>query len=605
VCPGNEEHWPLHAMYSKAERRRLSLSWAAVALTLAAAIPATAALAQTAQQLKDQRAQYEAERPKSIVELQPFRQETDATLPGSGKALRLISLNPASNGWFLLLIGDDGAKDLETYHIENPDPEGQRISLSAGAEPALIVTAKTGAERCAPWDGAPSQLLTARSSGLPYAAICDGRLTLRNAVSGAQSTLERTTDFLRDDLWGGDEIVGFVKSTFYQDAYAETGKAVADDGTLQTEQAAVAAQIGPALSSHPVVTTDLGFGLVGPKAGEMALGLWYPVAGLDGVFASAIRPGAINAEILKGPGTTNALDQIEAGASDYMIAFDLSRFDLGYALGTDHPRLDWSPRPPGSARNGKLPGPDGVGSPAPLVTTGMVGPALAGQTVATFAGGFKRQHGAFKWGPYSTINHGSHYGFIEQGVILSKLQPGLSTLFVLNDGTVDMKTWSRDDDEALLPNIRFARQNGVPLLETDPATGLGVPGALVTLWGPGNWSGSADVQLRTLRAGACLKESGERRFLVYGYFSTATPSAMARTFQAYGCKYAMLLDMNAPVLTYMALYLHTGGKVQVEHLVPAMSEADETDAKGNLLPRFVGFADNRDLFYLVKKKDQP
>lgn len=578
---------------------------AATALALALALPAIGAWAQTAQQLSDQRAQYDAERPKTILELQPFRSETAGTLPDQGRPLRLIALNPASNGWFLLQIGADGARDQESYHLENPDPAGQKISLSLDPQPALLITGKAGEVRCAPWDGAPSQLAAARDTGLPYAAICDGKLTLRNKVSGARSTLEITTDFLRNEIWGGDEIVGFVKSTFYQDAYAENGQTVAPDGTPQTEPGAVAAVIGPALSSHPVVTTDLGFGLVGPKAGEMALGIWYPVAGIDGVFASAIRPNAINAEILMGPGTTNTLDAIEGAASDYMVAFDLSRFGLGYALGTDHPRLDWSPRPPASVRNGNLPGPDGVGTPAPLVMTGMVGPAFAGRTIAAFAGGFKRQHGAFKWGPLSTVNHGSHYGFVEQGVILSKLQPGLSTLYVLNDGTVEMKTWSPEDDATLLPNIRFARQNGVALLEPDPATGLGVPGPLVTQWGAGNWSGSADAQLRTLRAGACLKEDGGHRFLVYGYFSTATPSAMARTFQAYGCRYAMLLDMNAPVLTYLALYLRSEGKVQVEHLVPAMSEADETDSHGNLLPRFIGFADSRDLFYLFTKEDQP
>jgi hypothetical protein len=578
---------------------------AALGLAIATTLSGAVGLAQTPQDLADQRAAYDAERPKSIVELQPFRQETTATLQGSGKALRLISVNPASNGWFLLLIGDDGARDLETYHIENPAPEGQRISLTADPDPALVIAGKTGDLQCAPWSGAPSPLANARDSGLPYAPICDGRLTLRNKVSGARSTLERTTDFLRDEIWGGDKIVGFVKSTFYQDAYAENGKTVATDGSVQVEPREVAIEIEPARSSRTVITTDLGFGLVGPKAGEMALGLWYPVAGLDGVFASAIRPNAIDADILKGPGTTNALDAVEADATDYLVAFDLSRFDLGYALGTDHPRLDWSPRPPASVRNPRLPGPDGVGSAAPLVMTGMVAPSLAGRTVATFAGGFKRQHGAFKWGPFSTVNHGSHYGFIEQGAILSKLQPGLSTLYVLNDGTVAMKTWHRDDDDTLLPNLRFARQNGLALLETDAETGLGVPGDLVTQWGPGNWSGSADAQLRTLRAGACLKENGPRRFLVYGYFSTATPSAMARTFQAYGCKYAMLLDMNAPVLTYLALYLHTDGKVQVEHLVPSMAEADETDATGNVLPRFIGFPDSRDLFFLVRKKDQP
>ena len=51
----------------------------------------------------------------------------------------------------------------------------------------------------------------------------------------------------------------------------------------------------------------------------------------------------------------------------------------------------------------------------------------------------------------------------------------------------------------LLPRVRFARQNGVPLIDD------GVPGDQVTSWLGGNWSGSAEAELRTLRAGACMK----------------------------------------------------------------------------------------------------
>ena len=66
-----------------------------------------------------------------------------------------------------------------------------------------------------------------------------------------------------------------------------------------------------------------------------------------------------------------------------------------------------------------------------------------------------------------------------------------------------------------------------PLIEN------GVPGDRVTSWGGGNWSGSAEAQLRTLRAGACLRRiEGRPPLLIYAYFSTATPSGMARTFQA-------------------------------------------------------------------------
>lgn len=567
-------------------------------VALAACLSVAPALGQSAERLSAQREQYDAERAKSILELQPFRQETSVPLPALNEPARLISLSPASNAWFLLLIGEDGARNQQAYHIENPDPKGQTLALADGPAPALVITGQAGVARCAPWAGEAPQLAGARDSGLPYAPICDGQLYLLNKVSGARTSLERTTDFLRDNVWGGEDVVRFIRDSFFKDAFAESGKVLAEEGTIRPEDAT---GIAPARSDHAVITTELGLGLSGARSGQMAMGLWYPVAGLDGVYASAIKPKAISPEIFAGPGKINRLDGVEAGANDYMVAFDLSRFDLGFALGTDHPRLDWSPRPPASVRNGRLPGPDGVASSAPLVRVGMVSPALTGRTVAAFTAGFKRQHGAFKWGPFATVNHGSHYGFIEQGVIFSKLQPGLSTIYVLDDGTIGMKTWESADD-ALLSRIRFARQNGVPLLEADPETGLGVPGDLVTNWGPGNWSGSADVQLRTLRAGACMLESGGKRLLVYGYFSTATPSAMARTFQAYGCRYAMLLDMNALEHTYLALYVRQGGKVHVEHLMPGMSVIDKKGAGGSVIPRFLGFPDNRDFFYLTRRE---
>jgi hypothetical protein len=284
-----------------------------------------------------------------------------------------------------------------------------------------------------------------------------------------------------------------------------------------------------------------------------------------------------------------------------MIAFDLSRFDLGFSVGTDHPSLGWSSRPAAVARPRGLPGPDGINTPDPLVLLGMVNPVAANRTVATFTAGFKRQHGAFKFGDMATFNMGHHYGFIENGAILSKLQPGLSTLLRLTDGSIHMKTW-QEADNALLPLIRFARQNGVPLLETDPETGQGVPGDRVVLWGPGNWSGSAKAELRTLRAGGCIVSDDDTQYLLYGYFSSATPSAMARTFQAYQCRYAMLLDMNALEHTYLALYVARGGQMHVAHLMPGMALIDRKSRDGTVIPRFIGYPDNRDLFYITRKE---
>jgi hypothetical protein len=67
----------------------------------------------------------------------------------------------------------------------------------------------------------------------------------------------------------------------------------------------------------------------------------------------------------------------------------------------------------------------------------------------------------------------------------------------------------------------------------------------------------------------------------------------------------MLLDMNALEHTYLALYVRRGGEVHVAHLIPGMTEVDKTGAGGKLIPRFIGFPDNRDFFYLIRREDRP
>jgi hypothetical protein len=183
--------------------------------------------------------------------------------------------------------------------------------------------------------------------------------------------------------------------------------------------------------------------------------------------------------------------------------------------------------------------------------------------------------------------------------VFSKLQPGLATIFVLDDRVTGMKTWDAADN-ALLPRISYARQNGVPLVELDAAQ-ASVPGRLVNRWGPGNWSGSEEMKLRTMRSGAALQLAHGRRFLIYAVFSDATPSAMARVFQAYQCQYAMLLDMNALEHTYMAVYRRAGNQVVVDHLIKGMSQVDKSVA-GELAPRFLMTPDNRDFFYLTDRR---
>lgn len=533
--------------------------------------------------------EYEADRPKTIRELQPFRTAAHAT-SADGIEVTLTSLNPNANSWFLLDVSDPArGQRAVTYHLELADPEKTVVSLASGDDPALVFESDGIVARCSPWLGRTTELDRAAGTDLPYAPVCDNRAFVRNATRGARSSREAVSQFLRDNVAFGDDIVNLIKGSFYEDAYMSSGEVIAGGDAGE-----VAAALGKAmLSSQPVIRTYFGFELEGAESGVQA-GSWYAVKDAPGIYASAMQPGMISPDILNRRGETHGLDGIERRADVYLVAFALTQFELGYEVGTDHPRLDWSSRPPGSVRVRGLPGPDGFNTSAPVVRTGMLSPALTDRVAAAFVGGFKRDHGAWRAGDMAYTNKGHHYGFLTNGVIFSKLHPGLSTLFVLDDGSVQMRTW-REEDRALLPRLRFARQNGVPLIDK------GVPGDQVTSWLGGNWSGSAEADLRTLRAGTCMKTVAGRQFLIYAYFSTATPSGMARTFQAYGCDHAMLLDMNSQDLTYMALYTREDRNVIPHHLVGGMAETDSRARDGMPIPRFVSFADNRDFFYLLRK----
>lgn len=583
-------------------RRYLRMSVRAAMLLTAGDLEAAGFFAEpnSAAVAASQWAQYQSDAPKTILELQPFRRTESVEFaagsdPGTAT---LVDLNPQINSWFLLTLRSAATGKILSYHLENPQPRTQMLELSRADPYGIAISVDGHALDCKLWqDGAVTPLEQAQRPGLPYAPLCGDRLFLRNEVAGSYTHLERVTNFLRDHVWGGERIVGFVRKQFYEDAFIEKADpGVGSSAGLNPNSSGSGPrepQVTAAFTAQSVIPEHMGIDL-GVGSAALLMGRWYPIRDEIGMFLSLVEPQAVGGK---------PVDSIEATAVDYMLALDLSRFELGFALGTDHPRVGWSERVLPTIRDSRLAGPDGIGTVAPLVVNGIVDPTLVDHVAATFAGGFKREHGAFRFGALAQRNHGTHYGFIEQGVVFSKLQPELATLFVTDDGKVQMKTWT-DADAALLPHIKFARQNGVPLVEFDEKTGISSAGALVDNWGAGNWSGSDDERLRTLRAGICLQVQGETRYLVFGYFSTATPRAMARVFQAYGCRYAMHLDMNALEHTYLAVYTLKDGRIAVQHLIEGMAEVDR---KGGveLAPRFLSFPDDRDFFYLTRKKGAP
>ncbi|MGA1824659.1 MAG: hypothetical protein ACMUIP_08335 [bacterium] len=547
----------------------------------------------------------------SVIDLQQFREISQIAVDNkkgrSGKAT-LINLNPKINTWFLLrLKWDDGQSD--DYHLENREPIRHKISLNPANPYGLMIVTDKDQQECDLWSHtSPYSLGHARTSKNPYTTLCQGQLYLRNKTEGHKTNIEYVTDLLRNYVWKGDKIVALVREKFYKDSFLITPQVTSSEADgknmrRRLPSGPIPPLINPQFINNYIDTPELGIALQNEDTGKMIVGRWYQAKDFPGIFISALQPKLIAEEVIENvKNQINSLDDVELSALVYMIAFDLDSFDVGFAMGTEHPSVGWSERVQDKVLDTSLKGPDGIGTVDPLIMTGMVNPDNAARVAATFIGGFKRYHGAFRYGELAFKNQGSHYGFIEAGTVLSRLQPGLATVIIYDDGRVDLKTWTEQDNENMA-HINYARQNGVPIIEYDEKAGLAKPGALVSNWGQGNWSGSADKRYRTLRAGLCVQESGRKKFLIYGYFTSVTTAAMVQVFQAYRCKYAMLLDINALEHTYLSVLRIEDSQFMVQHLIKGMSVLDK-NIRGHIVPRFVGFPDNRDFFYLMRKGEE-
>ena len=518
----------------------------------------------------------------------------------------LTNLNPHINTWFVLSIEWGSTGDVDSYHLESGFPEGQRLALDSTFPSGMVIETEGESVRCDLWsDRTSGPIAKARGTGLAFAPLCGGRLYLRNPTTGHKTSLELATDLLRRHVPGGETITAFVREEFYRDKFLSTAELIPAEAPDELQEGRLAGAparplLDPRFDAQLLKPPDLGIHIENEMAPTMQVGRWYRVREQPGMFVSVTQPRFAAPEVAElQKGLVPALDEVEPSALVYLIAFDIGQFRLDFALGTEHPNVDWSDRVLPNVRNDQLPGPDGFATVEPLVRTGMVRPNRAERIAAAFIGGFKRYHGAFHWGDFARKNSGTHYGFVEEGTVLSKLQPGLSTVVVWDDDRVELKTWT-ESDNANLWRIRYARQNGVPIIEYDPETGSSRPGSLVKEWSKGNWSGSAEKRFRTVRAGLGIQEHEGREFLIYGYFSAATAAAMARVFGAYQCRYAMLLDINALEHTYLAIYRTEGGEFRVQHLIKGMEVLDKTGG-GQTVPRFIGYADNRDFFYLRRR----
>ncbi len=159
-------------------------------------------------ELQRRLADFAATKPRSVIEFQPFRAQQQATT-AQGATITLTSLQPKFNTWFTLDLGQPGRNT--PYHLELANPQANTLQLLDDGGATLVFEGDMGASYCTPWQGPNSELAQARTSGLPYAPICDNMAFVRNEVRGNRSSREAIAEFLRDNIAFGESIVGLIK----------------------------------------------------------------------------------------------------------------------------------------------------------------------------------------------------------------------------------------------------------------------------------------------------------------------------------------------------------------------------------------------------------
>jgi len=494
-------------------------------------------------------------------------------------SFELINFNPSINRWFLLKI-NDGSENF--YHIENVDAENRLKLTGRGLE---IKNMKNGHfEECHLWGGG----FDLRNAVLdkyrnPYFPLCEGLLYLRlkRDSTTALSLTEWATEKLRLVKFG-EKFINFVKPVIVS-AHAETAKNRRIENLKyrrNLEEDLLSAKVNEdSRYSYVSVGNHLGIS-VDNEESYMEYGKWYKSRMHPNIFISLITPGFLHYNFMgTDSGIKYPVKEEEMDKLIYLVAYDLSEYSINVVHGTEYPGIPSEGGEEGSA-----------GLLEDLAMAGTVPPYMINRTVGVFIGGYKRSHGYFKYGEH----HGKYYGYIENGVALSKMEPGLATIYTTKDEEIQIGKWPEDPDreKELLKTVVSARQNGVLIVDDY------IPGKHINSWGHGNWSGDADGNLRTLRSAVCIQNNGRQRNLIFAAFTSTTPGTMARVLRAYSCETAMQLDMNAYIYLHNAIFkFDENNKIDIEYLHSEMEYP-----KGLKYHRYILDNNNRDFFYVFKRK---
>ena len=512
------------------------------------------------------------------------------TLRTKDMTIKLTNLNSYINKWFILEIIKK--QDSSFFHLENTNKETTIELYAQGFKLKPDAKSKIS-QQCKLWENKKFDItkVDLKSFKKTFYPLCNNNLFIRlNKPSKTKlSMIEKTTSLLRKTEIGEDIINIFKPIMVDMEAEADKGVLTAQTNVKHViVRAHTPAKIAMKdMDGYDVISENhqLGIEIRDKNATNIKFGKWYETKKHAGIFVSLFKPDLIDPVLFKT--YKNKVRKLTADEKDklvYTVAYDLDKFSINYALGTKHPNINTHEKTYTSSEAAQR---------RNIVPIGSIPPYELQDAVGVFVGGFKSSHGRFKRGALK----GKTYGYIENGVELESMSPGLATVYVSNEtGNIDILTWphSREKQKALKKKILAARQNGSMLMENS------IPGPYVNSWTHGNWSGDANGLGRSLRSGICIQNQNKKKFLLFMAFYSATPSSMARTMQAYSCKDAMHLDMNAHMYLHNAIFSYNAKNgYDVQYLNTEMLYPKTLKQH-----RFIMDNNERDFFYIKSRKTQ-
>jgi hypothetical protein len=232
----------------------------------------------------------EAGGPLNIIGLQSSRKTSSIHIQsGAGRegTATLVNLNPAVNAWYVLEIAwKDGASNF-AYHLENARPRSQSLALDQKYPFGIAIFEGDKRYACDFFSGDSTGALDrARSSRQIHADLCEGRIYLRNPTRGNRTTVEAATKFIRDQGWGGEEVIVLFHHIL-QDRNLETGEIhpsaqmPANTRSGDPPGVPIAAAIDPKFAGQLVVSRNLEITPENPDSSGLRPGEWYPVRAIS------------------------------------------------------------------------------------------------------------------------------------------------------------------------------------------------------------------------------------------------------------------------------------------------------------------------------------